>query len=223
MWTPDGRRQHEPEESSGEPSEGVDGRPRLLVPGAPIRHRGARGGFPERERRRGPEMNALVVWAACGLFVAGMACDLHRRRIPNPIPLSLLGLFGLYALGGGAGPLAGLWAHLAIGAALLGAGFALYLGGGFGAGDGKLIAVAGVWSGPADLSPVPLRTRRERLRSQPRRPAAARRGASHAQRAAVRGRDRAARPRRHGPPRGVAGHSGLRGRARGCSVTEWSS
>ena len=96
-------------------------------------------------------MIGLVTWAACGLFVAGVVFDLHRRRIPNPIPLSLLGLFVLYALGGGAGPFAGLWAHLAIGSALLAAGFALYLGGGFGAGDGKLIAVAGLWSGPADL------------------------------------------------------------------------
>ena len=38
-----------------------------------------------------------------------------------------------------------------IGVVLLAAGFALYLGGRFGAGDGKLIAIAGLWIGPADL------------------------------------------------------------------------
>ena len=96
-------------------------------------------------------MIAMATWAACGLFAASAVCDLHRRRIPNVIPIGLLGLFGLYAIAGGAGPLAGLWVHLAIGAGLLAGGFALYLGGGFGAGDGKLIAVAGLWAGPADL------------------------------------------------------------------------
>ena len=97
-------------------------------------------------------MAGTVVWAACGLFAASVVCDLRRRRIPNAIPLALLGLFALYAVVGWAGPLGALWAHLAIGMVLLAAGFALYLSGGFGAGDGKLIAVAGVWIGPADLS-----------------------------------------------------------------------
>ena len=45
-----------------------------------------------------------------------------------------------------------MWVNLAIGAVLLAVGVALYLTGGFGAGDGKLIAVAGIWIGPADLS-----------------------------------------------------------------------
>ena len=93
-----------------------------------------------------------MVWAACGLFAASMWCDLRRRRIPNSIPISLVVLFGVYALAGGVAPLKGLWVNLAIGAVLLAAGFALYLSGGFGAGDGKLIAVAGIWAGPADLS-----------------------------------------------------------------------
>ena len=97
-------------------------------------------------------MESLVVWIACGLFAASMVCDLRRRRIPNAIPLALLALFAVYALAGAAGPPRALWAHLAIGATLLAAGFALYLSGRFGAGDGKLIAVAGVWAGPADLS-----------------------------------------------------------------------
>ena len=97
-------------------------------------------------------MEGIVVWAACGLFAAGMVCDLRSRRIPNAVPLALLGLFVVYAAAGGTGPPGALWAHVAIGAVLLAAGFALYLSGRFGAGDGKLIAVAGMWCGPADLS-----------------------------------------------------------------------
>ena len=101
---------------------------------------------------RGRCMVGIVVWVACALFAAGMVCDLRSRRIPNAIPLALLGLFAVYAAAGEAGPLQAMWVNLAIGAVLLAAGFALYLTGGFGAGDGKLIAVAGIWIGPADLS-----------------------------------------------------------------------
>lgn len=97
-------------------------------------------------------MEGIVVWVACALFAAGMVCDLRSRRIPNAIPLALLGLFAVYAAAGEAGPLQAMWVNLAIGAVLLAAGFALYLTGGFGAGDGKFIAVAGIWIGPADLS-----------------------------------------------------------------------
>ena len=97
-------------------------------------------------------MEGIVVWVACALFAAGMVCDLRSRRIPNSIPLALLGLFAVYAAAGEAGPLEAMWGHLAIGAVLLAAGFVLYLTGRFGAGDGKLIAVAGIWIGPADLS-----------------------------------------------------------------------
>ena len=96
-------------------------------------------------------IEGMTVWVACGLFAASMVCDLRSRRIPNVIPLALLGLFAVYAAAGAAGPPAGLWMHFAIGAVLLAAGFALYLSGRFGAGDGKLIAIAGLWIGPADL------------------------------------------------------------------------
>ena len=96
-------------------------------------------------------MADVVVWIACGLFAAGMACDLRWRRIPNAIPLGLLGLFAGNAITGASGPPGALWVHLAIGAVLLALGFALYLSGRFGAGDAKLIAAAGLWAGPADL------------------------------------------------------------------------
>ena len=97
-------------------------------------------------------MEGIVVWIACGLFATGMVWDLHSRRIPNAIPLALLGLFALYAVAAEVGYPEPLWKHLAIGAVLLAAGFAFYLSGRFGAGDGKLIAVAGLWIGPSDLS-----------------------------------------------------------------------
>ena len=97
-------------------------------------------------------MEGMMVWVACGLFAASVVCDLRSRRIPNVIPLALLGLFAAYAAAGAAGPPAGVWVNLVIGVVLLAAGFALYLGGRFGAGDGKLIALAGLWIGPADLS-----------------------------------------------------------------------
>lgn len=88
--------------------------------------------------------------AACGLLAASAGWDLRRRRIPNAIPLLLLLLFCLRVWAHA--PLAVPWANLAIGGLLLVVGFALYLTGGFGAGDGKLLAVSGLWVGPADLS-----------------------------------------------------------------------
>ena len=94
---------------------------------------------------------AWIAWIGCGLFAAAVVCDLRRRRIPNAIPLALLVLFAAYALVA-ASPLSALGVHLAIGAVLLAGGFGLYLSGRFGAGDAKLIAVAGTWAGPADLS-----------------------------------------------------------------------
>ena len=94
-----------------------------------------------------------MVWTACGLFAASVVSDLRCRRIPNAIPLGLLGLFLGYALLGAAGVAADLWMNLAIGAVLLCIGFLFYLSGRFGAGDAKLIAVAGLWAGPGDLIP----------------------------------------------------------------------
>lgn len=97
-----------------------------------------------------------MTWAACGLFAASAVCDLQRRRIPNAIPnampMALLGLFAAYAAIGGAGPLGSVRIDFGLGMLLLLVGLALYLTGGFGAGDAKLIAVAGVWCGAADLS-----------------------------------------------------------------------
>ena len=87
--------------------------------------------------------------AACGLFAASIATDLRSRQIPNAVPALLLVFFALYAAAGGVGPAETIWQHFAVGAAVLAAGFLLYLTGRFGAGDSKLLAVAGVWIGPS--------------------------------------------------------------------------
>ena len=94
----------------------------------------------------------LVEWGACALFIAGAITDLRWRRVPNTIPVLLIALFAIHAAIGQIRPSGALWAHLAIGLILLCIGFALYTSGRFGAGDAKLIAVAGLWVGPADLS-----------------------------------------------------------------------
>ena len=87
--------------------------------------------------------------AACGLFAACIATDLRSRRIPNVVPVLLLAFFALYAAAGAVRPAETLWQHFAVGAAILAAGFMLYLTGRFGAGDSKLLAVAGIWIGPS--------------------------------------------------------------------------
>lgn len=97
------------------------------------------------------EIEEVAAGVACGVFAASAVCDLRSRRVPNAIHVALVALFVVFALAGGAGSLSRLWMNVAIGAALLAGGFALYLTGSFGAGDGKLIAVAGLWAGPVDL------------------------------------------------------------------------
>ncbi len=100
----------------------------------------------------GPWIAGLSEWAACGLFAAGAATDLRNRTVPNAIPLLLLALFTVHAGAGPTGPAGSPWAHAAVGTVLLGLGFALWCTGRFGAGDAKLVAVAGLWVGTADLS-----------------------------------------------------------------------
>ena len=94
----------------------------------------------------------IVELCVCALFAASVASDIYDRRIPNVIPMLLLGFFVVYAFVGAIEPSRALWGHFATGVVLLAAGFVLYLSGRFGAGDGKLLAVAGVWVGPTDLS-----------------------------------------------------------------------
>ena len=81
----------------------------------------------------------LLEGGACILFAVSMATDLRSREIPNAVPVLLVALFAAYAFTDIIGSLGSLWPHLLIGVILLGVGFALYLMGSFGAGDGKLL------------------------------------------------------------------------------------
>lgn len=95
-------------------------------------------------------MDILITGAACGLFAACVVYDQRHRRIPNMVPLALAVLFVVPAF---LGKLPSGWLeHVAVGGAFLAASFLFYLIGGFGAGDGKLLAVAGLWVGPDLLS-----------------------------------------------------------------------
>ena len=96
-----------------------------------------------------PELLLLI--ACCALLGTAVVCDLRSRQIPNTVPLALLGLFVLDAAIFGHRDMVPLWAHVFIGAMLLAVGFALFMMGALGAGDGKLMAAAGLWVGPAGM------------------------------------------------------------------------
>lgn len=95
-------------------------------------------------------LESALLPACCALFGAAIVSDLTGRWIPDSIPLGLLGLFALYML---TSPHpAPVWTHIATGVGLLVVGFVLFAFGGLGGGDGKLMAVAGLWIGPHDLT-----------------------------------------------------------------------
>lgn len=95
-------------------------------------------------------LESALLLVCCALFGGAVVSDLVGRWIPDSIPLALLILFAFYILT--SGHMAPVWTHIAIGAVLLLVGFALFAFGGLGGGDGKLMAVAGLWVGPHDLT-----------------------------------------------------------------------
>ena len=94
-------------------------------------------------------LEPALLLVCCVLFGVAIVSDLAGRWIPDSVPLALLLLFALYAVT--ASHMAPVWTHIAIGAVLLLLGFALFAFGGLGGGDGKLMAVAGLWVGPYDM------------------------------------------------------------------------
>ena len=88
----------------------------------------------------------------CALLIAASCCDVLKLRIPNLIPLALLGLFALeMAFGAGTrAPLGHLLAMLLALAVLLPL-FALDMLGG---GDVKLLAAVALWLGMTQLAPL---------------------------------------------------------------------
>jgi prepilin peptidase CpaA len=92
-----------------------------------------------------------MIWAAFTILVLVAAfTDARSYRIPNWISVALTGLFVLallIAVVVNGQPIQSFWPHILIGATLLGLGYALYLFTGMGAGDAKLAAAVGLWTG----------------------------------------------------------------------------
>ena len=81
-----------------------------------------------------------------GVAVAASAFDLYSRRIPNALTFGAAAIaLVVAAAAGGASGLGASLSGLAIGFALW---FPIYLLGGIGAGDVKLMAAIGAWLGP---------------------------------------------------------------------------
>ncbi len=91
-------------------------------------------------------MNVIVMYAVPFLLAFAAVMDIMYRRIPNKVVLALFVLFFPTAWMIGMG-----WeqflTHLAVFAVFLLVGFLLFLPGWFGSGDGKLLAVCGLWLG----------------------------------------------------------------------------
>ena len=96
-------------------------------------------------------LELLLLIACCALLAAAMFFDLVSRQIPNTIPVALVGLFAIHVAIAGHRDLLPLWAHVLTGVVLLAMGFVLFQMGALGAGDGKLLAAAGLWIGPASI------------------------------------------------------------------------
>jgi prepilin peptidase CpaA len=88
----------------------------------------------------------LVAWFVTILLVVAAVIDGRSRRVPNwlTFPMALAGLVVAFVVGG-PGALGTSAAGLALGLALL---LPLYSIGGMGAGDVKLLAALGAWTGP---------------------------------------------------------------------------
>lgn len=82
--------------------------------------------------------------------------DVRERRVPN---LLVVAIAALYALAAGTSAVAlAPMADLAVAAAFLGVGVALWLPGWLGGGDAKLLAALGLWAGPARALDLALAT-----------------------------------------------------------------
>ncbi len=91
-------------------------------------------------------LQIVILTILPALLIIAAVHDLLTFRIPNWVSLALLGLFLVVA------PFAGLsWtiigSHLALGAALLLVGMAMFAMNLLGGGDAKLLAAVGVWMG----------------------------------------------------------------------------
>ncbi len=90
----------------------------------------------------------IIQGAFVFLVSYAMITDLRELRVPNWVPLSIAGLFLFQSVTEGA---SGLPMHLLIAAAVLVAGFAMFVAGVFGGGDAKLLSALALWMGPTNL------------------------------------------------------------------------
>ena len=92
-----------------------------------------------------------MIWAAFTiLLLAAVYTDARSYRIPNWISLALAGLFAIAvaaAVAMGRAELMSFWPHVLIGGAILAATYLLYLFTRMGAGDAKIWAAIGLWTG----------------------------------------------------------------------------
>lgn len=73
--------------------------------------------------------------------------DVRERRVPNLLVVAIVALYALAAASSALAPTP--LADLAVAAAFLGVGVALWMPGWLGGGDAKLLAALGLWAGPA--------------------------------------------------------------------------
>lgn len=93
-----------------------------------------------------------ILMAFPALLAFGGAYDLLTMTIPNRVSIALVVFFCVAAVAVGL-PAQAVLLHLAAGLAILTAGIALFAVGGFGGGDAKLLAGAGLWIGFEHLLP----------------------------------------------------------------------
>lgn len=94
---------------------------------------------------------ALAVLPFC--LIGAAVSDIRRLLIPNEFSLGLIGGFLVAAVVSGL-DLATFGMHVAVGAAALVVGFALFAFRICGAGDSKLLAATALWMGPGQIIPM---------------------------------------------------------------------
>jgi prepilin peptidase CpaA len=92
----------------------------------------------------------LILFVVPAVLAASAGWDLASFTIPNFLPVTLIALFGVFAIAVGLTPTA-VGAHALAALSGLAIGFALFAFGAVGGGDAKLFAAAALWLGFGDL------------------------------------------------------------------------
>jgi len=104
-----------------------------------------------------PQLQAALLAVCPALLIVAALKDVTSYTIPNSISLALIVAFFPAALAVGL-PLSAVGLHLAVGAAALVAGMAMFALGWIGGGDAKVFAAAGLWLGWPAIAPFVLVT-----------------------------------------------------------------